>query len=766
MGKNDNTFEFARKLLSERRRRFSFLREIGRMEKLSRSTELSLSSERGGQVASLILLLVTLCRVEGLAEQTNHPGHLKFQSALQSQMSTASELPKANPAEDTTEYSWRIMVALALCGACGLPLVVPRAMKLLNERVKAAAAAAASAPGELHKAFVESQLISQIATQVQSRPEADPAAAKEAQRDALEEFFQTAPDLLGTLRNLFAGISRSPEPAARKKSLEGLNADVETLKARLAAFDLIPAWQVACGLEKLLAQLAEKPANITPSALRTAAAALVLLEDLCVPDIRTDLGNNPAVHFLAVDDDPISRRAVSMSLKKVAQAPDLAEHGEAALELAAKQSYDAVFLDVEMPGLDGFEVCTKLHELPANRTTPVVFVTSHSDFESRAKSTSSGGRDLIAKPFLSSEITLKALTLLLRSRLERHKTSPESQKEAVLTPVRISPSAAKPHTKAREISLAIVEKNPVQTAKAAVAPLLPAISSPTKDEKKLPAAGATPSELILPTAKDHAEAFAAHGVEHLREMQKQVAAVGAVETVAERQELLGELYVGLNMLRSEAARAGLKGICELASGLGKLIAKLLDKPNLLTPSALQAMSAAITFLEELASSGSEHNLTEPPIRVLVVDDDPLARRAISNALQLTFGKPDNAEDGKAALALTESKVFDVIFLDIMMPEMDGFETCAKIRETRLNAQTPIVFVSSRQETEAQEKSAVCGGNGFITKPVLPAEIFLTAQTFGKRARMNANGGTATASPAVCVPATPAPPAEKFEEAIC
>src|SRR5205807_2236522 len=212
-------------------------------------------------------------------------------------------------------------------------------------------------------------------------------------------------------------------------------------------------------LEKLLDQLAEKPANITPSTLRTAAGALDLLIDVCVPGIRTDLASNPPVRFLAVDDDPISRRAVSMSLKKVAQAPDVAEHGEAALELASAQAYDAVFLDVEMPGLDGFEVCTKLHQLATNKATPVVFVTSHSDFDSRAKSISSGGRDLIAKPFLSSEITLKALTLLLRGRLQHQKELREGlDKPASPAKAKPLPPTVKPETRAREISLSITEK--------------------------------------------------------------------------------------------------------------------------------------------------------------------------------------------------------------------------------------------------------------------------------------------------------------------
>jgi len=67
--------------------------------------------------------------------------------------------------------------------------------------------------------------------------------------------------------------------------------------------------------------------------------------------------------------------------------------------------------------------------------------------------------------------------------------------------------------------------------------------------------------------------------------------------------------------------------------------------------------------------------------------------------------------------------------------MDGFETCGKIRETEQNSHTPIIFVASRDDKESREKTVSCGGNGFISKPVLPAEIFLTAVTFTLRARM-------------------------------
>jgi CheY-like chemotaxis protein len=127
------------------------------------------------------------------------------------------------------------------------------------------------------------------------------------------------------------------------------------------------------------------------------------------------------VELLAADDNAVCLSALSMALKKAFREPDVAVDGTSGFELAEKKVYDVIFLDIEMPGMDGFELCSKIRENKLNRTTPVVFVTSHSDFESREKSTLVGGQDLIAKPYLSFEITVKALTLALRGRLANDK---------------------------------------------------------------------------------------------------------------------------------------------------------------------------------------------------------------------------------------------------------------------------------------------------------------------------------------------------------
>ena len=190
-----------------------------------------------------------------------------------------------------------------------------------------------------------------------------------------------------------------------------------SLKGEAGFPETLPVWQVASALEGLLKQLAEKSKNVTHSTLRAINGGVDLLNELCAPGLKPDILTERPFKFLVVDDDLISRQAISLALKKTFGQPDLAVDGEAALTQAGQQAYDVIFLDVQLPGLDGFEVCTKIHDTAFNRTTPVVFVTGQSDFDARAKSTLSGGNDLMGKPFLTFEITVKALTLALQGRL-------------------------------------------------------------------------------------------------------------------------------------------------------------------------------------------------------------------------------------------------------------------------------------------------------------------------------------------------------------
>ena len=87
-----------------------------------------------------------------------------------------------------------------------------------------------------------------------------------------------------------------------------------------------------------------------------------------------------------------------------------------ALAVLKDNPVDLVLLDVDMPGMDGFELCRRVRSFATNRRTPVIFVTGMTDTETRVGSAWNGGTDFIAKPFVPTEMAVKALALLLNPR--------------------------------------------------------------------------------------------------------------------------------------------------------------------------------------------------------------------------------------------------------------------------------------------------------------------------------------------------------------
>ena len=225
------------------------------------------------------------------------------------------------------------------------------------------------------------------------------------------------------MQDLFQAIFQTGDATARQEILAEIYLCLHALDPRTNFATRHPAIQVSAALEGLLRKLLEDPKHASPSTLVTLAAGVDLLQDLCGPGIRCDLITQPPMRMLVVDDDPTSRRAVVCALQMAFEKPEAAESGEAALALAAERPFDLIFMDVQMPGMDGFTACAKLHETLLNRTAPVVFVTGQSDFNARTQMSRCGGSDFVGKPFLKSEITVKALTFALRGRIEKTATA-------------------------------------------------------------------------------------------------------------------------------------------------------------------------------------------------------------------------------------------------------------------------------------------------------------------------------------------------------
>ena len=580
--------------------------------------------------------------------------------------------------------------------------------------------------------------------------------------DRLRVFYDSTPRRLAEFRTLLSEVSRVPDGAARQaKLLESLER-ASALRQSAGLPEVLPIWQVFFALEGLLKRLSTKPAELSPSLVRTMAGALDLLEHLCRVRVKPDLVSEPPVRLLAVDDDPINRRALSLALAKLFDAPDLAPDGQTALSLAGTRKYDVIFLDVEMPGMDGYELCTKIHETELNRTTPAVFVTRHSDFASRAKSTLNGGYSLLGKPFLVFEVILKAITLVLQSRIGQGVALPRTAgnekadpipglKTALAFDASAPPVAAVPHASGQ----AQAGKEPaLQTSRRVQPPReLDNVTSSRTHGPSVPLV--KPADLAR--APGLATGLSLEALAPLQELHQQLKVAQQDAEPACHLEFLGDLYLAVHGVCSLTQHAALDTAFRLGSALESMLKKLLEHPKSWTPSNVQAAAAALDLFLEICRTGANPNLAQPPVQLLVVDDDPVARRAISGTLQLAFGRPDSAESGEAALRLVREKAFDLIFLDVRMPGMDGFDACCRIHQTRHNRLTPVVFVTGYDDLDSRAKAAAAGGCGFVPKQVLASQLRLVALSFILRSRLGRQIPTLAPGPLAGHASDPASP---------
>jgi DNA-binding response OmpR family regulator len=249
-------------------------------------------------------------------------------------------------------------------------------------------------------------------------PVIDLTADAEFQSELRKTFIDSLPATLATLRNSLQSLSRSTDDVGRLKHIYDLHRRTHALSGNAGIAGLFIIGQMSAALEALLKEIYEKPKNINVSSLRTIAAAVDFLAYLFQSGLAQDKQEIPPSNILVVDDEAISRRAIIYALEKT-QLPSVGvDNPGEAFTLLSQKPFDLVFLDVDMPEMNGFELCAKLRQLPQHKKTPVLFVTALTDFESRTSSTMAGGNDFIGKPFLFIELTVKALMHVFRGKLQ------------------------------------------------------------------------------------------------------------------------------------------------------------------------------------------------------------------------------------------------------------------------------------------------------------------------------------------------------------
>jgi CheY-like chemotaxis protein len=118
-------------------------------------------------------------------------------------------------------------------------------------------------------------------------------------------------------------------------------------------------------------------------------------------------------------------------------------------------------------------------------------------------------------------------------------------------------------------------------------------------------------------------------------------------------------------------------------------------------------------------------------RILIVDDDEMVLMALGELLKPEGYEVHTVSSGQEALEKLDKNTYDLLMLDIIMPEIDGFELCKKIRENDVHRETPIVFLTAKSREEDRAQGIESGANLFLSKPISPDKLLgIISDTIG------------------------------------
>ena len=191
--------------------------------------------------------------------------------------------------------------------------------------------------------------------------------------------------------------------------------------------------------------------------------------------------------------------------------------------------------------------------------------------------------------------------------------------------------------------------------------------------------------------------------------------------------LLDQLLADLHQLTEQTSKANLTAIATLSLALESLIDDLLKIPGQINPSSLRTVSQSIDFLVTLLDEKNLFRTREPYLaNIIAVDDDADARKTIRGAIEMVNLKVVCAEDSKTTLAVVIEKKFDLVFIDVGLPDMNGFELCTRLRKLPDYKKTPVVFITGAVTVQNRVQSSLSGGNDFIAKPFNLLELGVKA----------------------------------------
>ncbi|NMH64605.1 EAL domain-containing protein [Shewanella salipaludis] len=377
--------------------------------------------------------------------------------------------------------------------------------------------------------------------------------------------------------------------------------------------------------------------------------------------------------ILVVEDNRANQYVASAMLEKLGYRAIIAANGREALQLLSEQEVSLIFMDCHMPVMDGYEATQNIRKREgADRHTPIIAMTADVKSSDRDKCFDVGMDDYLAKPLTLAALTVK-LQLWLGSPAttdNRHREAevsmthtPGAIDKAVLSQLREETGKTFP-----SLVMAYLEDTP-----GTLSQLAQAIAQQDKQKIK------DYSHLLKGSSATLGASGLAHDAKRL-----EATATAKAATEALQQELLQRLNLAFNRV-------------------AQLLSAEIDTP-------LQPASQGGTANQELLSLSSQPY-------VLIVDDDRSTRLSLKGCLEQDSYYIAEAQNGAIALSVCEQRMPDLILMDAMMKEMNGFDAMRKILQLPMEFKPPILMLTASDKDEVIEQAFEYGATDFIAKPV-------------------------------------------------
>ena len=384
-----------------------------------------------------------------------------------------------------------------------------------------------------------------------------------------------------------------------------------------------------------------------------------------IPDDRNDLAPGDKV-LLIVEDDTLFAASLLEFSRKKGYKGIVAVSGDAAIRMARRYHPMGIMLDIQLPVKNGWEVMDELKKDPQTRQIPVHIISS---FEAKNESIQKGAVD-----FLSKSLAFENMDNVFE-RIEYF----------------LNRSAKK---------VLIVEDNPHHAR--ALAYFLGA------HDVYMEIAGTIAGSTTLLERED------VHGVILSREAGKEE--FETLEMIRKSPDLADIpiiVFTGMNISKAEEAR-----LRQYADSIVVKTAhsyqRVLDEVSLFLHVVGEARD------KESAQGYSKLGALEEVLKnktVLIADDDVRNIFSLTKALEQHKMKVFTAMDGKEALSIAEDNPVDIVLMDMMMPEMDGYEAITRIRKDPRLRHLPILAVTAKAMAGDREKCIQAGASDYISKPV-------------------------------------------------